>query len=150
MPVYRTQHDHEDRVREIEAPAVGHAAARAAVHRARLAWPTTAAAATAELDQLAAALADAGVIVEHDGQDLVLPSLTSGPEPAGIRVHTTGHAPHALYVITADDLAPLTHAGGVLVYLQPLIDAATRGCEGCGADPNELCLPNCVPNPSTT
>ncbi|MEU3464602.1 hypothetical protein ABZ721_32215 [Streptomyces sp. NPDC006733] len=129
---------------------MGHAAAWARDHRARLAWPTTAAAATAELDQLAAALVDAGVIVERDGRDLVLPTLASGPERAGIRVHTTGHTPHALYVITADDLVPLTHVGGVLLYLQPLIDAATRGCEGCGADPNELCLPNCVPNPSTT
>lgn len=145
MPVYLTPHPFDDHVQELEAPAAAHAR-----DLARLAWPATAAAATAELEQLAQALAEADVTVERDDQDLVLPALACTPDDnIGIRVRTTGRAPHALYVITEADLIPLTHAAGVLAFLQPLIEAAARGCE-CGADPGAPCLPGCLPDPSAT
>ncbi|MBT2439768.1 hypothetical protein J7E93_06455 [Streptomyces sp. ISL-36] len=150
MPVYLTRRDADHHVQELEAPAVIDAAGHAASDSARLAWPATAAAATAELAELARDLADAGVTVQWHCDGLVLPDLASGPgETAGIRVHTTRRAPHALYVITATALVPLTHAAGALAYLRPLIDAVPRSCDGCGAEPGEPCLPNCLPDPST-
>ncbi|WP_351233905.1 hypothetical protein [Streptomyces sp. NPDC002133] len=149
MPVYLTRHDAGHPVRELEAPTAPDAAHHAATSGAHLAWPTSAAAATAELADLARNVADAGVTVQWRPDGLVLPDLASSSEDtAGIRVRTTSRAPHALYVITAADLVPLTHAAGILAYLQPLIDAAARGCEGCGADPGEPCLPKCT-DPST-
>ncbi|MEU4499230.1 hypothetical protein AB0F96_38730 [Streptomyces sp. NPDC023998] len=151
MPVYLTRHDIDDPAQELEAPAVPDAVNRATAGRAHLAWPATAAAAAAELEQLAQALTAIGANVSRDGQDLVLPALASGPgDTAGIRVCATGRAPHALYVITAAELVPLTHATGALAYLQPLVEAAACGCEGCGAEPGQPCMPNCLPDPSTT
>ncbi|WP_406003441.1 hypothetical protein [Streptomyces sp. NBC_00829] len=151
MPLYLTRRDAGAHVQELEAPAVSDAAGRAAFVGAHLAWPATAAAAAAELAELARDLANAGVTVQCHPDGLVLPGLASGPgDTAGIRVRTTARAPHALYVVTAVALVPLTHAAGVLAYLKPLIDAAARGCEGCGAEPGEPCLPNCLPAPSTT
>ncbi|WP_405593939.1 hypothetical protein OG741_00460 [Streptomyces sp. NBC_01410] len=154
MPVYRTRHDIDDPAQELEAPAVPDAVNRATADRTHLAWPTTtaaaAAAAAAELAQLAQALTALGANVSREGQDLVLPALASGPgDTVGIRVRATGRAPHALYVITAADLVPLTHAAGALAYLEPFIEAAARGCE-CGAEPGEPCMPNRLPDPSTT
>lgn len=150
MPIYLTRRDADTHVRELEAPAVSDAADRAAFDSAHLVWPATAAAATAELAELARDLADAGVTVQWAPDGLVLPDLAAGPgDTAGIRVRTTRRAPHALYVITATALVPLTHAAGALAYLRPLIDAAARGCDGCLAEPGEPCLPNCLPDPST-
>ncbi|MBA4863814.1 hypothetical protein H1V43_21080 [Streptomyces sp. PSKA54] len=109
---------------------------------AHLAWPASAAAATAELAELARDLADAGVAVQWHPDGVVLPDLASGPgDTAGIRVHTTRRAPHALYVITATLLVPFTHAAGALAYLRPLIDAAARSCDGCCAEPGPAELP---------
>ncbi|MFD5427726.1 hypothetical protein [Streptomyces sp. NPDC127084] len=151
MPIYLTRRDTDDQVQEVEAAAVSDAAGHAAADSARLAWPATAAAATAELAELARDLADSGVTVQWHPDRLVLPDLASGPgDTAGIRVTTTRRAPHALYVITATDLVPLTHAAGALTYLRPLIDATARRCDGCDAEPGEPCLPNCLPDPSTT
>lgn len=152
MPVYLTRRDADHHLQEREAPTVADAADRADFDSAHLAWLATAAAATAELAELARDLAGADVTVEWHRDSLDLPNLAAGPgDNIGIRVRATGRAPHALYVITAADLVPLTHAAGAaLAYLQPLIDAAALGCEGCGADPGEPCLPNCLPDPSAT
>ncbi|MCX5318118.1 hypothetical protein [Streptomyces sp. NBC_00154] len=151
MPVYLTRRDTDHQVQDLEAPTVVDAADRADFDNAHLAWPATAAAATAELAELARDLAGADVTVKWHRDGLDLPNLAAGPgDTAGIRVRATGRAPHALYVITATDLVPHTHAAGALAYLQPLIDAAALGCDGCGADPGEPCLPNCLPDPSTT
>lgn len=151
MPIYLARRDTDHHVQELEAPAVIDAAGRAASDSARLAWPASAAAASAELAELARDLADTDVIVQWHSDGLVLPDLASGPgDTAGIRVRATGRAPHDLYVITATDLIPLTHAAGALAYLRPLIDAAARNCDGCGTEPGEPCLPNCLPDPSTT
>ncbi|MDQ1013168.1 hypothetical protein QFZ82_007653 [Streptomyces sp. V4I23] len=151
MPIYLARRDTDQHVQELEAPAVIDAARHAASDSARLAWPATAAAAAAELAELARDLADADVTVQWHSDGLVLPDLASAPgDTAGIRVHTTRRAPHALYVITATDLVPLTHAAGALAYLRPLIDAAARSCDGCLAEPGEPCLPNCLPGPATT
>ncbi|MET9432283.1 MULTISPECIES: hypothetical protein [unclassified Streptomyces] len=151
MPVYLARRDADHHVQEIGAPAVVDAAELAACDSAQLVWPASAAAASAELAGLARDLADADVIVQWHPDGLVLPDLASGPgDTAGIRVRATGRAPHALYVITAAALVPLTHAAGALAFLQPFIDAAARSCDGCGAEPGEPCLPNCLPDPSTT
>lgn len=151
MPVYLARRDADHHVQELEAPAVTDAAERAAGDSAHLAWPASAAAAAAELAELARDLADADVTVQWHPDGLLLPNLASGPgDTAGIRVHTTRRAPHGLYVITAAALVPLTHAAGALAFLQPFIDAAARSCDGCGAEPGEPCLPNCLPDPSTT
>ncbi|MER7108841.1 hypothetical protein [Streptomyces sp. NPDC000229] len=152
MPVYLARRDADHHVQELQAPGVVDAAERAAFDSAQLAWPASAAAASAELAELARDLADANVIVQWHPDGLVLPDLASGPgDTAGIRVRATGRAPHALYVITAATaLVPLTHAAGALTFLQRFIDAAARSCDGCGAEPGEPCLPNCLPDPSTT
>lgn len=150
MPIYLARRDTDHHVQELEAPAVTDAAERASSESAQLAWPATSAAAAAELAELARDLADADVTVQWHSDGLVLPDLASAPgDTAGIRVTTTRRAPHALYVITATDLVPLTHAAGALAYLRPLIDAAARSCDGCGAEPGEPCLPNCLPDLST-
>ncbi|MCX4516046.1 hypothetical protein OHA27_38830 [Streptomyces sp. NBC_01619] len=144
MPVYLTGRDADTHVQELEAPAVSDAADRAAFDAAHLVWPASAAAACAEL---ACDLADADVIVQWRPDGLILPDLAAGPgDSAGIRVRTTRRAPHALYVITAAALAPLTHAVGALAFLQPFIGAAARSCDACGAEPGEPCLRD----PSTT
>lgn len=151
MPIYLARRDTDHHVQELEAPAVTDAAERASGLSAQLAWPASAAAASAELAELARGLADADVIVQWHPDGLLLPDLASAPgDTAGIRVRATGRAPHALYVITAAALVPLTHAAGALAYLRPLIDAAVRSCDGCGAEPGEPCLPNCLPDPATT
>ncbi|MBT2392460.1 hypothetical protein J7E87_24290, partial [Streptomyces sp. ISL-1] len=67
MPVYLTRRDIDDRAQELEAPAVPDAVNRANADRAQLAWPATAAAVTAELDQLAQALTAVDVTVNRDG-----------------------------------------------------------------------------------
>ncbi|MFI5634843.1 hypothetical protein ACIA8E_36950 [Streptomyces sp. NPDC051664] len=151
MPDYLTRRDADHQLRELEAPTVVDAADRAGFDGAHLAWPATAAAAAAELAELAHDLAGADVTVEWHRDGLDLPNLVAGPgDIAGIRVRATGRASHTLYVITATDLVPHTHAAGALAYLQPLIGAAALDCEGSGADPGEPCLPNCLPDPSTT
>jgi hypothetical protein len=113
MPVYLTRHDIDDPAQGLEAPAVPDAVNRGTGSRAHLAWPASAAAATAELKQLAQALTAADATVSRDGQDVVLPALDSGPgDTAGMRVRGTGRASHALNVITAAELVPLIHAAG--------------------------------------
>ncbi|GAA0574855.1 hypothetical protein [Streptomyces mordarskii] len=144
MPVYLVRNG--DLTQELEAPTIDDAVTRAAAGRAHLAWPPTAATASAELDQLARALEDRGVTMERHDTGLV---LCDPSDTAGIHVRTTRRAPHALYVITATGVIPLTHAAGVLAYLQPAIEAAARGCDGCHAEPGEPCLPNCLPDPFT-
>ncbi|MEU5108159.1 hypothetical protein AB0H07_38880 [Streptomyces sp. NPDC021354] len=149
MPVYLVWKDADDRVQELDVSNGIEEMDRAAADRAHLAWPAAAAAANAELEQLACALANADVTVEREGQHLVLPDLAYGPgDTAGIRVCATRRAPHALYVVTAADLVPFTAAASALAYLQPLIEASGRGCEGCSTEPGAPCLPNCLPDPS--
>ncbi|WP_405594139.1 hypothetical protein OG741_01105 [Streptomyces sp. NBC_01410] len=93
MPFYLTRHDIDDPAQELEAPAVPDAVNRATADRAYLAWPATAAAAAAELEQLAQALTAVGANVSREGQDVVLPALVSGPgDTAGIRVRGQPHA----------------------------------------------------------
>ncbi|GAA3372265.1 hypothetical protein GCM10017744_103100 [Streptomyces antimycoticus] len=146
MPVYLARNGTGDVTQELEAPTIDDAVARAAAGGAHLAWPSTAAAASAELDQLARALTDRGVPTQRHDTGLV---LCDPSDTAGIHVRTTRHAPHALYLITATAVVPFTHAASVLAYLQPAIAAAARSCDGCHAEPGEPCLPNCLPDPST-
>lgn len=142
MPVYLTRRDTDHHIQELEVPGITEASSHAASHGGRLAWPVSAAAATAEL---ARDLADAGVTVQCHPDGLLLPDLAAGPgDTTGIRVHTTRRAPHALYVITATDLVPLTHSAGALAHLRPLIDAAARSCDGCLAEPGD-----CLSAPAT-
>ncbi|MFE9007494.1 hypothetical protein ACFYOY_36145 [Streptomyces sp. NPDC007875] len=145
MPVYLAWNGTGGVTQELKAPTVADAVTRAA-GRVHLAWPSTAAAASTELDQIARALADRGVTTQRHDTGLVLcePSHT-----VDTHVLTTRRAPHALYVITAMGVVPLTHAAIVLAYLQSAIAAAARGCDGCHAEPGEPCLPNCLPDPST-
>ncbi|MFB8442692.1 hypothetical protein ACFC7A_26940 [Streptomyces niveus] len=150
MPLYLTRNVLDGPIRETGAPTVAHAADQAHARCDVLEWPVTATAATAELARLAGLLVAVGVTVQRGHQELMLPDLATGPrDTAGIRVRTTGTAPHALYVIAGEDLAPLTHAAGVLDYLLPMIEAAARACE-CGADPSQACMPHCVHDPSAT
>ncbi|MEV6133089.1 hypothetical protein AB0M05_40925 [Streptomyces violaceusniger] len=145
MPVYLVRND-DDVAQELEAPTIDDAVTRAAAGHAHLVWPSTAAAASTELDQLTRALTDRGVPTQRHDTGLV---LCDPSDTAGIHVRTTRRAPHALYVITATGVVPLTHAAGALAYLQPTIEAAGRSCDGCHAEPGEPCLPNCLPDPST-
>ncbi|MGO4459889.1 hypothetical protein AB4039_21715 [Streptomyces sp. M-16] len=108
------------------------------------AWPATAAAADAELARLAELLAEAGVTVLPDAGVLAVPGLA-----AGIRVRTTSNPPHALYVIAAGRITPHAGADSAFAYLRPLIEAAARPCDGCGAEASKPCNPNCLPDPST-
>lgn len=150
MPLYLTRNVLDQHIRETAAPTVAHAADQARARCDVLEWPAAATAATAELAQLARLLVAAGVTVDRDHHELMLPALATGPrDTSGIRVGITGTAPHALYVIAGEDLTPLTHAAGVLDYLQPLIDATARECE-CGADPGQPCMPHCLLDLSAT
>lgn len=145
MPVYRLRLD-PDRTREITAPTIADALARAGRHRARLDWPATPAAAAHELDTLADMLTKAGARVERDGCAVDLPDLAAYPgDASGVRIRTSDLAPHALILITAAEVEPLTHAEAVLAHLQPLLEAAAEGCGGCLADPHEPCRPHCTP-----
>ncbi|WP_329583707.1 hypothetical protein [Streptomyces sp. NBC_01361] len=137
MPTYPARRDADRHLPELEASDVS--------QTTQLSWPTSSAAAAAELAELAHDLTNAGVTVEQHPDALVLPHLAAGPgDTAGIRVRVTGRHPHALYVITATALVPLAHAAGALAYLQPLIEAAARECDGCGAEPGEPCRPMCL------
>ncbi|MFE6714011.1 hypothetical protein [Streptomyces sp. NPDC057695] len=97
------------------------------------AWPATAAAADAEL----ARLAEAGVTVLPTSGVLAVPGLGRPVDTVGIRVRTTSNPPHALYVIAAGRITPHTTAGSAFAHLRPLIEAAARPCDGCGADAGE-------------
>ncbi|MFG2667668.1 hypothetical protein ACGFY6_25915 [Streptomyces sp. NPDC048387] len=113
------------------------------------AWPATAAAADAELARLAELLAEAGVTVLPAAGVLEVPGLAAGPgDTAGIRVRTTSNPPHALYVIAAGSITPHAGADSAFAHLHPLIEAAVRLCDGCGAEASEPCNPNCLPDPS--
>ncbi|MFD9078272.1 hypothetical protein [Streptomyces erythrochromogenes] len=114
------------------------------------AWPATAAAADAELARLAELLAEAGVTVLPAAGILAVPGLAAGPgDTAGIRVRTTSNPPHALYVIAASRITPHAGADSAFAHLHPLIEAAARPCDGCGAEASKPCNPNCLPDPST-
>ncbi|MEU2454823.1 hypothetical protein ABZ605_32635 [Streptomyces sp. NPDC012765] len=114
------------------------------------AWPATAAAAEAELAHLAELLAEAGVTVLPASGVLAVPGLAAGPgDTAGIRVRTTSNPPHALYVIAAGSITPHAGADSAFAQLHPLIEAAARPCDGCGAEAFKPCNPNCLPDPST-
>ncbi|MFF9870413.1 hypothetical protein ACF1G0_34415 [Streptomyces sp. NPDC013953] len=122
MPVYLARRDADHHVKELVASAVVEAVELAACDSAQLAWPASADAASAELAKLARDLADADVIVQWRPDGLALPDLAAGPgDTAGIRVRATSRAPHALDVITAAALVPLTHAAGALAFLQPAV-----------------------------
>ncbi|MEU8435477.1 hypothetical protein AB0F18_21695 [Streptomyces sp. NPDC029216] len=114
------------------------------------AWPATAAAADAELAHLAELLAEAGVTALPAAGVLAVPGLAAGPgDTVGIRVRTTSNPPHALYVIAAGHLTPHASAGSAFAHLHPLIEAAARPCDGCGAEAGEPCNPGCLPDPTT-
>ncbi|MEY2229723.1 hypothetical protein [Streptomyces sp. BF23-19] len=113
------------------------------------AWPATTEAAQAELVRLAELLAEAGVTVIPAAGVLAIPDLASGPgDTAGIRVRTTNRPPHALYVIGGGELTPHTGADSAFAVLRPLVEAAARPCDGCGAEAGEPCNPFCLPDPS--
>ncbi|MFE5723316.1 hypothetical protein [Streptomyces erythrochromogenes] len=81
---------------------------------------------------------------------LAVPGLAAGPgDTAGIRVRTTSNPPHALYVIAAGSITPHVGADSAFAHLHPLIEAAARPCDGCGAEASKPCNPNCLPDPST-
>ncbi|MEV8536146.1 hypothetical protein [Streptomyces sp. NPDC051211] len=129
----------------ITSPADSSPQAEAAARK----WPATADAAEAELARLAELLLEAGVTVLPAAGVLAMPGLACGPgDTAGIRVRTTSRAPHALYVIAAGELIPHTSADSAFAALYPLVEAAARPCDGCGADAGEPCNPNCLPDPS--
>ncbi|MFD9519725.1 hypothetical protein [Streptomyces sp. NPDC059979] len=112
-------------------------------------WPATAEAAEAELGWLAELLAEAGVTAISAAGVLAIPDLACGPgDTAGIRVRTTSRPPHALYVIAAGELAPHASADSAFAELHPLVEAAARPCDGCGAEAGLPCNPNCLPDPS--
>ncbi|MEW1639306.1 hypothetical protein AB0469_35290 [Streptomyces sp. NPDC093801] len=114
------------------------------------AWPATAAAADAELARLAELLAEASITVLPAAGVLTVPGLAAGPgDTVGIRVRTTSNPPHALYVIAAGHLTPHAGADSAFAHLHPLIEAAARPCDGCGAKAFKPCNPNCLPDPST-
>ncbi|MER8233138.1 hypothetical protein [Streptomyces sp. NPDC094049] len=114
------------------------------------AWPATAAAADTELAQLAALLAEAGITTVPAAGVLTAPGLAAGPgDTTGIRVRTTSNPPHALYLISAGRLTPHAGAASALAHLHPLIEAADRPCDGCGAKAGAPCNPNCLPDPTT-
>ncbi|MFJ2060279.1 hypothetical protein ACIOMM_30675 [Streptomyces sp. NPDC087908] len=108
-------------------------------------WPANAAAADAQLADLTALLAEAGVTVTAAAGTLTAPDLAAYPgDTTGIRVRTTSNPPHALYLIAAGRLTPHTTADSVFARLRPLIEAAARPCDGCGAEAGEPCNPNCT------
>ncbi|MER6319109.1 hypothetical protein ABT237_35960 [Streptomyces sp. NPDC001581] len=112
-------------------------------------WPATAEAAAAELVRLAELLAEAGVTVISAAGVLAIPDLACGQgDTVGIRVRTTSRPPHALYVIAAGEPAPHTTADSAFASIHPLLEAAARPCDGCGADAGAPCNPNCLPDPS--
>ncbi|AJF70465.1 hypothetical protein [Streptomyces vietnamensis] len=114
-------------------------------------WPATAEAAEAELGRLAELLTEADTAVIPAAGVLAIPDLAYGPgDTTGIRVRTTSHPPHALYVIAAGELTPHTSADSVFAHLRPLLEAAARSCDGCGAEAGVPCNPNCQSDPSTT
>ncbi|MFF9981137.1 hypothetical protein [Streptomyces erythrochromogenes] len=93
-----------------------------------------------ERGHLAELLAHAGVATVSAAGVLAAPGLAVGPgDSTGIRVRTTGNPPHALY----------TTAGSAFARLRPLIEAAARPCDGCGAEAGEPCNPGCLPDPTT-
>ncbi|MDH6544125.1 hypothetical protein [Streptomyces sp. SPB4] len=106
-------------------------------------WPATAEAADAELTRLAKLLADAGATALPAEGVLAVPGLASG-----IRVRTTSNPPHALYIIAAGRITPHAGADSAFAYLRPLIEAAARPCDGCGAEAYKPCNPNCLSDPS--
>ncbi|MFD5935704.1 hypothetical protein [Streptomyces sp. NPDC060333] len=113
------------------------------------AWLATAVAADAELTYLAELLAAAGVTALRASGVLAVPDLAAGPgDTAGIRVRTTSNPPHALYVIAAGSITPHAGADSAFAHLRPLIEAAARPCDGCGAEASKPCNPNCLPDPS--
>ncbi|MFJ3817812.1 hypothetical protein [Streptomyces sp. NPDC090056] len=115
---------------------------------AAYAWPATAAATDAELAHLAELLTEAGVTVLPAAGVLAVPGLAAGPgDTAGIRVRTTSNPPHALYVIAAGSITPHACADSAFAHLHPLIEAAARPCDGCGAEASKPCNPNCLPDP---
>ncbi|MEU2391955.1 hypothetical protein [Streptomyces sp. NPDC007369] len=114
------------------------------------AWPATATAADAGLAHLAELLAEAGVTAVPAAGALAAPGLAAGPgDTAGIRVRTTSNPPHALYVIAAGHLTPHVDSASAFAHLHPLIEAAGRPCDGCGAEAYKPCNPNCLPDPTT-
>ncbi|WP_331735348.1 hypothetical protein OG590_40285 (plasmid) [Streptomyces goshikiensis] len=117
------------------------------------AWPATAA---AELSRLAELLAEAEAEAEADATAvpapgvLAVPGLAASPgDTAGIRVRTISNPPYALYVIAAGRITPHAGADSAFAHLHPLIEAAARPCDGCGAEASKPCNPNCLPDPST-
>ncbi|OKJ48095.1 hypothetical protein AMK27_38810 [Streptomyces sp. CB02009] len=127
-----------------------HSAASTTQNAAASAWPATAEAADAELAHLAELLAEAGVTAVPGAGVLAAPGLAAGPgDTAGIRVRTTANPPHALYLIAAGRLTPHTTAGSAFAHLRPLLEAAARPCDGCGAEAGEPCNPHCLPDPTT-
>ncbi|MFJ4879919.1 hypothetical protein ACIP93_32595 [Streptomyces sp. NPDC088745] len=114
------------------------------------AWPATTAAAEAELARLTELLAEAGVTALPGAGVLAVPGLAAGPgDTTGIRVRTTSNPPHALYVIAAGRITPHAGADSAFAHLRPLIEAAARPCDGCGAEAYEPCNPFCLPDPTT-
>ncbi|MFI8515303.1 hypothetical protein ACIGHB_29665 [Streptomyces sp. NPDC085460] len=131
----------------IGSPAPAEPAAGAGVS----VWPATTAAAAAELARLAGLLAEAGATVVPAADTLTIPHLACGPgDTAGVRVRTTGRAPHALYIIAAGRITPHAGADSAFADLHPLLEAAARPCEGCDAEAGTPCNPHCLPDPSTT
>ncbi|WP_331719719.1 hypothetical protein [Streptomyces virginiae] len=113
------------------------------------AWLATAAAAEAELSRLAELLAEAGVTTVPAAGVLAIPGLAAGPgDTTGIRVRTTSNPPHALYVVAGGNLTPHSGADSAFARLHPLIEAAARPCDGCGAEASAPCNPNCLPDPT--
>ncbi|MCX5078771.1 hypothetical protein OHA84_37915 (plasmid) [Streptomyces sp. NBC_00513] len=113
------------------------------------AWPATSAAAVAELARLAQLLTEAGVTNVPATGVLAIPGLAAGPgDTAGIRVRTTGNPPHAVYVIAGGSITPHTGADSAFARLHPLIEAAARPCDGCGAEAGAPCNPHCLPDPT--
>ncbi|MFG2979542.1 hypothetical protein ACGFYY_41970 [Streptomyces sp. NPDC048331] len=103
----------------------------------------------ARLVRLASLLAEADVTVISTAGVISIPDLAYGPgDTAGIRVRTTSNPPHALYVIAAGRIPPHAGAGSAFAHLRPLIEAAARPCDGCGAEAYEPCNPFCLPDPS--
>ncbi|MFD9047787.1 hypothetical protein [Streptomyces zaomyceticus] len=112
-------------------------------------WPATAEAAGAELVRLASLLTKAGATVHSAAGLLSIPDLACAPgDTTGIRVRTTSRPPQALYIITANELTAHTDADDAFTHLHPLLEAAARSCDGCGAEPGEPCRPNC-PDPAS-
>ncbi|MFE5483027.1 hypothetical protein [Streptomyces sp. NPDC056527] len=81
-----------------------------------------------------------------------MPDLAYGTgDTTSIRVRTTSHPPpHALYVITAGELTPYTSADNAFARLRPILEAAARSREGCGAEAGVPCNPNRLSDPSST